>query len=182
VRLKPLGHLSVFLKSLFAKQLRCSGRTYIKDSPRINPYLTVFRHSYRKLLFFAHVSGWVVRLHPVKQGKRGQREMAIFKFLWRFFSFILLVLAIVAGVVDSIESVASSAMVTTPFGVIWADVDAAGLALVKQWITTHIGDKMLQAMDGAVLQQPAFAVFLSLALLCWMAGYKRPSPAGRFAA
>lgn len=108
--------------------------------------------------------------------------MAIFKFLWRFFSFILLVLAVLAGVVDSIESVASSALVTTPFGSIWADVDAEGLALVKQWVTTHIGDTMLQAMDAAVLQQPAFGVFLSLSLLCWVVGYRRPSPAGRFAA
>lgn len=108
--------------------------------------------------------------------------MAIFKFLWRFFSFILLVLAVVAGVVDSIESVASSAIVTTPFGSIWADVDAEGLALVKQWVATHIGEKVLQAMDGAVLQQPAFGIFLSLSLLCWMVGYRRPSHAGRFAA
>ncbi|HBF30301.1 hypothetical protein [Rhizobium sp.] len=106
----------------------------------------------------------------------------MFKFLWRFFSFILLVLAVLVGVMDSIESVASSALVTTPFASLWADVDAQGLALVKQWIASHIGDKALHWMESGMLQQPAFVIFLSLALAFWMIGYKRPSPAGRFAA
>lgn len=104
------------------------------------------------------------------------------RFLCRFFSFIALVLAVGAGVTDSIESVASSAVVTTSFESLWADVDVSGLALVKQWVATHIGAWALQSMQSALLQQPAFAIFLGLALVLWMAGYKRPSPAGRFAA
>ncbi|OLP45458.1 hypothetical protein [Rhizobium oryziradicis] len=104
------------------------------------------------------------------------------RFLCRFFSFIALVLAVGAGVTDSIESVASSAVVTTSFESLWGDVDASGLALVKQWVATHIGGWALQWMQSALLQQPAFAIFLGLALVLWMAGYKRPSPEGRFAA
>ena len=33
-----------------------------------------------------------------------------------------------------------------------------------------------------LLPQPAFAVLLSLSLIFWMIGYRKPSPAGRFAA
>lgn len=104
------------------------------------------------------------------------------RFLCRFFSCLALALSIGAGITDSIESVASSAVVTTPFASLWADVDAAGLALVKQWVDTHIGGWALRVMEGGFLQQPAFAIFLGLALVLWVAGYKRPSPVGRFAA
>ncbi|MBB4952908.1 hypothetical protein H4S14_000955 [Agrobacterium vitis] len=104
------------------------------------------------------------------------------RFLCRFFSLVSLVLAIGAGVTDSIESVASSAVVTTPLASLWADVDASGLALVKQWVATHIGAWALQLVENAVLQQPAFAIFLGLALVLWLAGYKHPSAAGRFSA
>jgi hypothetical protein len=110
------------------------------------------------------------------------KEISMLRFLCRFFSFIALVMAIGAGVTDSIESVASSAVVTTPFESLWADVDASSLALVKQWVATHIGGWALQSMQSAILGQPAFAIFLGFALVLWVAGYKRPSPAGRFAA
>ncbi|MCF1474221.1 hypothetical protein FS763_20075 [Agrobacterium vitis] len=104
------------------------------------------------------------------------------RFLLRVLSFIMLVLAIVAGTTDAIESVASSDVVTTGFGSLWADIGPASLAVVKQAITAHIGSDALQLADKGILQQPAFTVFLSMALLLWIAGYKRRSPAGRFAA
>ncbi|MBB4009632.1 hypothetical protein [Allorhizobium taibaishanense] len=104
------------------------------------------------------------------------------RFLLRLFSFLALVLAVIAGTTDAIESVALSDVVTTPFGSLWADVGPASLALVKQALTTHIGDNGLQLADDLLLRQPAFAVFLVIALLLWIAGYKRRAAAGRFAA
>lgn len=111
-----------------------------------------------------------------------REEIAMIRFLCRFFSFVALVMAIGAAVMDSIESVASSTVITTSFESLWGDVDASGLALAKQWVATHIGGWALQSMQSAVLRQPAFAIFLGLALVLWMAGYKRRSSAGRFAA
>lgn len=104
------------------------------------------------------------------------------RFLLRLLSFLTMVLAVIAGTTDAIESVALSDVVTTPFGSLWGDIGPASLALVKQAVTTHIGDNGLQVADRALLRPPAFAVFLGLSLLFWIAGYKRRSAAGRFAA
>ncbi|WP_237681716.1 hypothetical protein [Agrobacterium vitis] len=119
---------------------------------------------------------------PVKAARVRWKGKLMIRALLRILSFIMLVLAIVAGTTDAIESVASSDVVTTGFGSLWADIGPASLAVVKQAITAHISSDALQLADRGILQQPAFAVFLTVALLLWIAGYKRRSSAGRFAA
>ncbi|KQS65571.1 hypothetical protein ASG39_10280 [Rhizobium sp. Leaf371] len=93
--------------------------------------------------------------------------------LFRLLSGLALIAAIVAGTVDAIRSVAETAVVVTPLGIAVASVSASWLEAVEALERPGGDFAMLQPVVRWCLQQPAFAVFLSLALLFWMAGYRR---------
>ncbi|WP_312359973.1 hypothetical protein [Ensifer sp.] len=104
------------------------------------------------------------------------------RFVLRLASFVVLLAAVLAGAVDAIQSVAASELVMTSLG---DDLEALG-ADTASWV------QFAQRSDSAptlwhqalhwLLTQPAFAVLALLALLLWMAGYKKRPAAGRFAA
>ena len=104
------------------------------------------------------------------------------RFLLRLASAGALFAAVLAGVVDAIQSVAASELVMTSLG---DDLGVLG-ADTASWI------QLAERSDTAptiwhlilhwVLMQPAFAVLALLALILWMAGYKKRPAAGRFAA
>lgn len=103
-------------------------------------------------------------------------------FILRIASVVLLALAILAGVVDSIGSVAESRPLLTPLSSAWAKALPDSLKAVQDGFA---GSALLQRASPALdwlLSQPAFAVALGGALLLWLAGYRKPKPAGRFAA
>ncbi|NTF53463.1 hypothetical protein [Rhizobium rhizogenes] len=102
------------------------------------------------------------------------------RFLLRFASLVALVVAVVAGTIDSIQSVAASAVVMTPMGDAWKDVSPSSLASVQSLISYYIHPRLYDMAMQWLLFQPAFAVFLVLSLLLWMVAYKKPPVAGRF--
>ena len=104
------------------------------------------------------------------------------RFAFRLLSFIALVLAVITATMDSIESVSSSDVVLTTLGMAWSQTSPLTLALAEIYAERYFGDWFWQPGVLWVLQQPTFAVFLLLALIFWMVGYKKPPAAGRFAA
>lgn len=101
---------------------------------------------------------------------------------FHFLSLVALIAAILAGTLDAIESVSSSSVVVTSLGNHWQNLDVVSLALVEGWLTHYIHPDGWRWVATPLLAQPAFAVFLVLALLFWMIGYRRPRFAGRFSA
>ncbi|WP_337268159.1 hypothetical protein [Oryzifoliimicrobium ureilyticus] len=103
------------------------------------------------------------------------------RLLFRLASLAALVTAIAAGVVDSIKSVAAARVAFTPLGEAWQELSAGSLAAVRGAAAYYIHPAFDKQLLSWLMAQPAFAVFLILALVLWMIGYKKPKPAGRFA-
>jgi hypothetical protein len=104
------------------------------------------------------------------------------RFLLRFASLVALVAATIAGTLDSIQSVAASAVVMTPLQDTLDDLSPSALASLQSAVSYYIHPSLYNSVIGWVLAQPSFAVFLALSLLLWMVAYKRQPAAGRFAA
>ncbi|OHV80599.1 hypothetical protein [Ensifer sp. LCM 4579] len=104
------------------------------------------------------------------------------RFLLRFASFLALTVAVLAGTIDSIQSVAASAPVMTPLGEGIEVLGPEALDWVQSLQRTDSGPAIWLAALHWLFMQPAFAVFLVIALLFWMAGYRKKPAAGRFAA
>lgn len=104
------------------------------------------------------------------------------RFVARLLSLIFLVFAVLAGLVDAIQSVAAEEVVLTPLLATWTanspDTLAFLLDLQARYLTAPAWDTAVQWG----LRQPASAVFLLFSLLFYIAAYRRPRPAGRFAA
>ncbi|TWF52916.1 hypothetical protein FHW37_104185 [Neorhizobium alkalisoli] len=100
--------------------------------------------------------------------------MAVLRFLLHFISLLALVAAIVAGTLDAIQSVSSSDVVMTSLGNAWLNFDPEGLTLAEMSADTYIGTDIWRPYVAPMLAQPAFAIFLVLALVFWIAGYSRP--------
>lgn len=112
----------------------------------------------------------------------GLFEMRIVRGVFHFLSGLALLAAIVAGTLDSIQSVSASSVVLTSLGNAWLNLDPESLTLAEISAETYIDADIWRPFVAPVLAQPAFAVFLVLALLFWMAGYRKPRFAGRFSA
>ena len=104
------------------------------------------------------------------------------RFVFRLLSLWALVVAVAAAVMDSIESVASSEVVLTSLGSAWADIGPSSLFAAERLVREGVSPTAWTAVREWLLPQPAFAVFLTLALLFWAIGYRKPNYAGRFAA
>lgn len=104
------------------------------------------------------------------------------RFLLRFLSLLFLVAAVMAGIVDSIQSVASEAVVIMPFGAAIFSVNPEVLAAAETYSLGHFPPFVWNTLAEWLLLQPAFAVFLCLSLLFWTVAFRREPAAGRFAA
>lgn len=104
------------------------------------------------------------------------------RFTARIISMLMLCIAVIAGVVDVIQSVAAGTIILQPLGEAWAASAPDSLALVSDTLKTHIHPVVEDPVFAFVLAQPAVVVFLVLALLFHMAGFRYRKPAGRFAA
>lgn len=104
------------------------------------------------------------------------------RFLLRFFSLVCLVVATIAGTIDSIQSVAASAVVVTSLGDAWKSVSQSTFEKVQSAIRADDGSRIFAVAGQWVFSQPAFAVFLAVALFLWISAYRRSPAAGRFAA
>gem|GEM_PF-324855 len=112
----------------------------------------------------------------------GLSGMRIVRGVFRLLSAFALLAAIVAGVLDSIQSVSASSVVVTSLGNAWLNLDPESLTLAEISAETYVSPDIWRPFVAPVLAQPAFAVFLVLALVFWMAGYRKPRFAGRFSA
>jgi hypothetical protein len=97
-------------------------------------------------------------------------------------SFFALAAAILVGTLDSIQSVSSSDVVLTSLGNAWLNLDPESLTLAELSTNDYISADIWRPFIAPVLAQPACVVFLVLALIFWMAGYRKQSFAGRFSA
>ncbi|MDM9626928.1 hypothetical protein QTL95_13555 [Rhizobium sp. S152] len=104
------------------------------------------------------------------------------RFLLRLASLVALAVAVIAGTVDSIQSVAASAVVITPMGDAWQDLNPGSLESLQSSMAYYVHPGFYTVALQWLMLQPAFVVFLVLSLLLWMIGYKKPPVAGRFAA
>lgn len=102
--------------------------------------------------------------------------------LFHFLSLLCLIAAIMTGTLDSIESVSSSSVVVTSLGNHWQNLDVVSLTLAEEAVRSYIHRDAWAWIVIPLLSQPASAVFLVLALLFWMIGYRRARFAGRFSA
>lgn len=104
------------------------------------------------------------------------------RLLLRFLSLVFLVAAVMTGIIDSIQSVASEAVVVMPFGAAIFSVNPEILAAAETYALTHLPPIIWNTFAEWLLLQPASAVFLTLAFALWAAAFKREPAAGRFAA
>jgi len=104
------------------------------------------------------------------------------RFVARVLSLIFLVFAVLAGIVDAIQSVAAGRPVLTPLIKTLTVNSPDTLVLLQGLFDQYLPAWAWEFMAGWILTQPACAVFLSGSLIFYMAGYRRPRPAGRFAA
>jgi hypothetical protein len=108
--------------------------------------------------------------------------MRIARFLCRVGAFLALMAAIVLGTLDSIQSVSASSVVLTSLGNAWLNLDPEGLTLAEMAADNYISADIWRPYIAPLLAQPAFAIFLVIALAFWILGYKKPHFAGRFSA
>ena len=104
------------------------------------------------------------------------------RFVLKAISLFALVVAVMAGTIDAIQSVSASQPVLTPLGSAVSASGDRGLALVQSLERSGGPAGVLQPVALWMLQQPAFAVFMALALALWMIAYRKPPVAGRFSA
>jgi hypothetical protein len=104
------------------------------------------------------------------------------RFLLRLASLVALAAAVIAGSIDSIQSVAASAVVMTPMADAWQDLSPSTLSALQSSISYYVHPRFYAFIFQWLMLQPAFAVFLILSLLLWMVAYKKPPIAGRFTA
>ncbi|MBU4531595.1 MAG: hypothetical protein KUA43_15645 [Hoeflea sp.] len=104
------------------------------------------------------------------------------RFVARVVSMIFLVFAVIAGLVDAIQSVAAGQPVLTPLMDAWSSNSPETLALFQGLFASYLPAWVWDPGALWVLAQPAFAVFLVLSLIFYLAGHRRTRPAGRFAA
>jgi hypothetical protein len=104
------------------------------------------------------------------------------RFLLRFLSLLFLVAAVMSGIIDSIQSVASGAVVVMPFGAAIFSVNPDILAAAETYALASLPSFVWNGIAEWLLLQPAFAVFLFFSFLFWVMAFKREPMAGRFAA
>lgn len=104
------------------------------------------------------------------------------RFVLRFASLILLFVAIGVAVLDSVQSVARATVDVTTLEAAWSVLSADGLAATLATLRNGPEPDLATGGMAWLLAQPVAALSLALALLFWMAGYRRVPPAGRFAA
>ena len=100
--------------------------------------------------------------------------MRIARFLCRMGAFLALLAAIMLGTLDSIQSVSASSVVLTSLGNAWLNLDPEGLTLAEMAADHYISPDIWRPYIAPLLAQPAFAIFLVVALAFWILGYKKP--------
>ncbi len=104
------------------------------------------------------------------------------RLILRTISLLALIMAVITGVQDAIKSVATSQVVITSLGSAWDSVSPDSIDLAQAVIERNIHPYLWDPIVQWILLQPAWAVFLVVALLFYIVAWRRPKPAGRFTA
>jgi hypothetical protein len=100
----------------------------------------------------------------------------------RFVSMALLASAVIAGVIDSIQSVAANGVVITSLGNTLFGLYPDMVLEAEMYVQSHLSDFIWDDVVAWVLTQPAFAVFLCLSLIFYLAAYRSPVAATKLPA
>ena len=95
------------------------------------------------------------------------------KAFLRFLSFLFLAAAIFLGVLDSIRSVSTSSVSITGILSVWNYLLPASRTMVEAGMAHYIHPEAWRFIENGLSAVPASAFFLTLSLLCWMAGYRK---------
>ncbi|MCP4317961.1 MAG: hypothetical protein GY789_18545 [Hyphomicrobiales bacterium] len=104
------------------------------------------------------------------------------RFLLRAISLLALVVAVISAVVDMIKSIAASQVIITPLGADWYQLSSDTLNLTQAVIQRNVHPYIWDPVVQWILLQPTCSVFLVLSLFFYMIAWRKPRPAGRFAA
>lgn len=104
------------------------------------------------------------------------------RFLLRAISLLALIVAVISAVVDAIRSLAASEIVITPLGAAWYSFSPDTLNLAQALIQRNVHPYIWDPIVQWILLQPTWGVFLTLSLIFYLIAWRRPRPAGRFAA
>jgi hypothetical protein len=97
----------------------------------------------------------------------------------RFASMVLLASAVIAGVIDSIQSVAANSVMITSLGNALFGLYPDVVLEAELYVQSHLSDFIWDDVIAWLLTQPAFAVFLCLALIFYLAAYRSPIAAAK---
>lgn len=91
------------------------------------------------------------------------------RFVLRILGLWLVALALVALVIDATASIAASALVFTPAGKYWFDLDPASLGLAQAAVQRHLSPMLWDPVIQSLLEAPVWAVSGPLGfLLLWL--------------
>ena len=108
--------------------------------------------------------------------------MRTMRFLLRAISLLALVVAVIAAVIDMIKSVAASQLIMTSLGAEWFQLSPDTLNMTQAVIQRNVHPYIWDPVMQWILLQPTWGVFLFLSLFFYLIAYRKPRPAGRFAA
>lgn len=94
-------------------------------------------------------------------------------FVLRSGAVIFLVIGTIFAILDGARSVGASAFVTKPLLDIWARAAPESLGDAEAYVTHYISAGVWSQVFVPVLEQPGWVVFGVLALLFYLAGYRR---------
>lgn len=104
------------------------------------------------------------------------------QFILRVCAIVFLMLSVVFAVLDGARSIGASHPVIRSLLSIWSNNSPEAVADAKTLTEHYIGMGMWEKILVPVLTQPGWFVFGMLALLFYIAGYRRKRPLGRFTA
>jgi len=97
----------------------------------------------------------------------------MFKSLARFLGFTALALVVISAVLDLTRSIADREIVLTSLGKHWSDLNTQSLTLAQSAVQRYIHPNVWDPYLQWILLQPAWAVFLVLAILFLWLGKSR---------
>ncbi|MFD1198442.1 hypothetical protein ACFQ3K_08965 [Brucella gallinifaecis] len=106
----------------------------------------------------------------------------MFRFILRSLAVMCLALAVIFAILDAARFVGASEIVTKPLLDIWAQGAPELLGDAEAFVTYYIGGAAWNSLFLPVLDQPAWLILGVLALLFYLAGFRREKRFGNFSA
>ena len=97
----------------------------------------------------------------------------MFRLFLRILAVLALAVAVVMAVIDATRSIAASALTFTPLGESWYAVSPDTLNLAQATIQRYTLPVIWDPFIIQILTLPGWLVFLALALVFYIAGYRR---------